>query len=195
MLCSEAQLIKHLYKNGRKEKKMRKIITIAAIALTCAVNAASFSWGFSSDSIVGPDGYNVEGYLDGGKAFLYIGDTLIAEATQNPSTYKFGIFDNTASDTSGKVQTLADGAIDFVGQAYKLVLQTTDGKYEIVYNGTSSYSSVAGAAGEDNKNFEQFIVSTAYQTKDWQAVAVPEPTSGLLLLLGMAGLALRRKQA
>jgi hypothetical protein len=52
---------------------------------------------------------------------------------------------------------------------------------------------VAGAAGEPNKNFEQFIVSTAYQSKDW--AAVPEPTSGLLLLLGVAGLALRRKQA
>lgn len=29
----------------------------------------------------------------------------------------------------------------------------------------------------------------------WTAVNVPEPTSGILLLLGMAGLALRRKQA
>jgi hypothetical protein len=29
----------------------------------------------------------------------------------------------------------------------------------------------------------------------WTAVNVPEPTSGLLLLLGMAGLALRRKQS
>ena len=30
--------------------------------------------------------------------------------------------------------------------------------------------------------------------RDWQAAAVPEPTSGLLLLLGVAGLALRRKR-
>lgn len=32
-------------------------------------------------------------------------------------------------------------------------------------------------------------------TAGWQTTAVPEPTSGLLLLLGMAGLALKRKRA
>jgi hypothetical protein len=38
--------------------------------------------------------------------------------------------------------------------------------------------------------------SNGYQGAGWySAAAVPEPTSGLLLLLGMAGLALRRKQA
>ena len=30
---------------------------------------------------------------------------------------------------------------------------------------------------------------------NWTAVAAPEPTSGLLMLLGMAGLALRRRRA
>ena len=33
------------------------------------------------------------------------------------------------------------------------------------------------------------------QSKGWQMVATPEPTSGLLLLLGVAGLALKRKRA
>ena len=36
---------------------------------------------------------------------------------------------------------------------------------------------------------------TMAQTSGWTTTAVPEPTSGLLMLLGMAGLALRRRRA
>ena len=36
---------------------------------------------------------------------------------------------------------------------------------------------------------------TQFADKSWQAIAVPEPTSGLLLLLGVAGMALRRRRA
>ena len=37
--------------------------------------------------------------------------------------------------------------------------------------------------------------STTLTAGSWSTASVPEPTSGLLLLLGMAGLALRRKRA
>jgi hypothetical protein len=39
------------------------------------------------------------------------------------------------------------------------------------------------------------LYSGAFDFASSAYTAVPEPTSGLLLLLGMAGLALRRKQA
>jgi len=173
---------------------MKKLMTVAAVAmLSVAVNAASFSWGFYSGDIMDPDG----NYIDGGTASLYINNVLVATAGQSDD-YNFGVFDNTASDTTGKVQELGRGDISssFVGQAYKLVLSYTDGDgkdWEYSYNGMSSYEEVVGAPGEDTYNYERFVTDYAIQAGDWSAV--PEPTSGLLLLLGMAGLALKRKRA
>ena len=166
--------------------------------MASALKAASFAWGFDSGEIIGPNSsYNLDGYLNGGYAVLYIGGVEIARASQDSGTYKFGSFDFSATDSTGKVQTLADGNISstFSGQEFKLVLRTDDNKYEIVFNGTSSYAEVSGSPGEDSKNYETFKTITAYTADKWQTVAVPEPTSGLLLLLGVAGLALKRKRA
>lgn len=53
------------------------------------------------------------------------------------------------------------------------------------------------AATAANVVFAAANVGTfANNTDNWKSYgAVPEPTSGLLMLLGMAGLALRRKRA
>ena len=174
---------------------MKKLIIAATVICAAAfAQAAQFSWGFGSSLIEGPDdAHSFEGYLDGGHAILYIGSTIVAEADQDGENFNFGVFDNSAVDTTGLVQTLAAGDISesFVGQAYKIVLQTTDGAWEMVYEGTSTYGSVA-QAGQPSLNFEKFV-NNDDAPGEWKAV--PEPTSGLLLLLGVAGLALRRRRA
>ena len=161
------------------------------VAFATTVQAATFNWGFESDQTLDPTG----AFLEGGIAQLWVGGQMITEGSQNDD-WTFGSLDLSA--TSDKLTALADGDISktFVGQAYKLVINYTDadGKdWVATYEGISGYKPVAGAIGEDAKNYEVFSTDYAFKAGDWKAV--PEPTSGLLLLLGVAGLALKRKRA
>lgn len=82
-----------------------------------------------------------------------------------------------------------------LGRQYYMVITYNDGTKDYTY--TSSAVSSSGLSstslGAIDFTFNDTI-STVAGTKDaW--VAVPEPTSGLLMLIGMAGLALRRRRA
>ena len=65
-------------------------------------------------------------------------------------------------------------------------------------NATQAYISdtdVATTGGAGQAAQFAFDASDTATAANWTAVNAPEPTSGLLLLLGMAGLALKRKRA
>lgn len=64
------------------------------------------------------------------------------------------------------------------------------------YVTAASAASTTYADSSSMKKSYTLSATTSANAGSWNAVSgVPEPTSGLLLLLGMAGLALRRKQA
>ena len=111
------------------------------------------------------------------------------EAYKDQSTALSATTKNPTSGALGNAVTVSE-ANSFEGVEYAVVIATyTDTTLEnkefyIATLAKTSWNSVQG------KGSAASIISNV---ADWQTV--PEPTSGLLLLLGVAGLALRRRRA
>ena len=187
---------------------MKKLIIAAvAIAMSVAANAASIKWSTKYEVADGTD----SGITSATMAYLIDSATLsqssIYDAVMGGATLADVVAGknlNSASMTDGKI-TAKTFDIDMAAgtslMAYMVLFDedlnalyfseevTTQLHSTMTRNyAFSSDSSIEGIAA-DMSSFNTSAggwVSTA---------AVPEPTSGLLLLLGMAGLALKRKQA
>ena len=186
---------------------MKKLMIIAAVALSATfANAAVYTWGFGS----GLDSNSEGGYLETGTAMLFLGTvgetlnadgtytldfskaTFVASAGQDATYWTFG---QTTFNSSNKSDLISDNT----SQAYTLILFEQSGVVDYAnYEGTyfaETGDSVLTQDKDTSINYANFVTGTAVGASDWQTASVPEPTSGILLLLGMAGLALRRKQA
>ena len=181
---------------------MKKLLIAAAVAVIGIVtNAASLDWstyGYINDGSADTD------WITGGQAYLVqVTDSAIFAIADDLTVTGGSIVDSVGLDggSAGGTWNGTDALVD--GQTYKFAVILTDqgtagttppttGVYGVDDNSGALYNVVWNAATggtfePDYATYGGASISTA--------VAVPEPTSGLLLLLGMAGLALKRKRA
>ena len=189
---------------------MKKLMIAAAIALTAAfVQAASVTWKIS-DVYAGNATDKASGI-----AFILNGTTSLDTSTWKDAATTLAWLNANALGTDGSAFTWqgSDGGYNMTTPTDPSALGlAADGTkyqlYAVVFDTTTvtdasnyfvtSMNSKAKAIANSTSNTEFALGSqlTASQSAaSWTAVAAPEPTSGLLLLLGMAGLALKRKRA
>ena len=175
---------------------MKKIIVFVVTAIfAVAVQAASVDWG--SGTIKLEDGTKAgKGAVNG---YLY----LVTQAEYNALDFSDGkaVYDAykaksaTATGSSNKSGVITMTTTANVGdtQYAVIIYETSDASQFIISKG---YDSVNDLGVQNNLGSQNII--TAPGATSWASTSgggdVPEPTSGILLLVGGAMLALRRKQ-
>lgn len=186
---------------------MKKIMLIAVIVCAAAANAATVNWNIGS--AIKPDGSTTAG---NGTLNIYV--WAVTESVYNSTALDaiWGTYGNatigsitgfTASKTGlggsvGGKAAIADVANDTT--VYGIVITT----YDSDKDGTVDLYAVNKATGYVNDsgsptsptNLAKYIGGSGTTPVTWsEPSAIPEPTTGLLVLLGVAGLALRRRRA
>ena len=185
----------------QRKKKMKKlVIALAAVALAVSAQAASFNWKTSATGKIYSAGTTT--LLASGTAYLFDsaavtqqavldavlgGGALNSLATLSSASVSAGAIATTpafdwgsAGDTLNAFMAIVDGDNVFISAT---VAQAADASATKTFQFNAKAASQAAA-----------MESTTFTSAGWYT-AVPEPTSGLLMLVGLAGLALRRRRA
>ena len=180
---------------------MKKIVLIAAVVLaTLASNAASFAWKTSATG--GAIYADASTKLDSGTAYLIDAAVLsqadLAAAIEGGQSFAEATAGKTvgsATVTAGKISTTVSSSSYAGGSTYNFYTAVLNGDN---YFASDSVSVTAADVGEATVQFK-LTTSTkadgAWKDATGTGGGVPEPTSGLLLLVGGALLALRRRRA
>ena len=180
------------------------VIGVLAVVAAIAANAATVYWSMSNGVLSpSPDGSATSGRCSYYTMLIFTDsqaeavNTAIAAgnfsslsslAVSSSQAAKSGAFTGTVNDLTGSSATLFAVVFDI----YSATETIADAGY--YYKTGTVTQNTYDPTGSDPAT--KAVFSAAQMTGTWTSTAaVPEPTSGLLLLLGMAGLALKRKRA
>ena len=170
---------------------MKKLIIAAAIVCAAVVSqAASIDWKVSGAS----------GDV-GTKVYLIVGDTVKTDWTDAAA-----VASAAAQGGSGAIAknnrvytangTASDSKITKTADFYYVIVKADNSQFAVsgVFDGATYVYDPTATPPESAPAAAPLFEAAGASFQNFSAAPVPEPTSSLLLLLGVAGLALRRKQ-
>lgn len=181
---------------------MKKIlVAFVAVASAMAVNAAACSWS-TTGTIYQPTDSTTA--VAGFTAYLFDTTTVSQSALVTALRDGGSITDYSAMSTYTTATAAKVASTSFEqdsGKTISAFFVIVQDDYVYISNSKDATTMDIGTAtfgfmSQSTNSKNVFDYSTSYSSAGWYGTAaVPEPTSGLLMLLGMAGLALRRKRA